>query len=98
MRKFRSDEDDDDYFFPFGGSGHSITVYEVDRPGPIFTGILDARGNPMYRVVPPRPPIGFRCDSFAERLFDFDPEQDYFYVGSGDLEPGDRDLLDEAED
>lgn len=42
----------------FWDDAHGVTVFEADD-GPQETGLLDAHGNPLYRLVERRP-IGFR--------------------------------------
>lgn len=89
--------DDEDDYYPYGSAMGSLahTVFEVSRPGPQFTGLLDHRGKPIFRVCPPKPPIGFSSDPNVNVLFEFDPETDFGYSADlGDLE----EVLDDESD
>ncbi len=80
MTRVPRNDDDDDYYYDEPAYVGHVTVYEIDRPGPQFTGILDADGKPIYRVVPPKPPLGFLCDPSDLILFDLDPDVDFIYT------------------
>jgi hypothetical protein len=88
----RSDYDDEDDFYPFEDARGSLAhvVYDVPRPGPQFIGLLDHRGSPIFRVSPPKPPIGFSSDPGINSLFEFNPDTDFFYTSDvADLEEED---------
>lgn len=80
------DETIEDYFSK--GSNNTECVIEQDRPPATFTGLLDHTGQPIYRVPPPRPPIGFHTPPEAAILFELDPEVDFIYSTDLDLAGG----------
>jgi hypothetical protein len=94
----RNDYDDEDYF-PFGSAMGSLAhvVYEEPRPGPRFIGLLDHRGHPIYRVSPPKPPIGFSADPYVNQLFEFDPETAFAYTSDLGPIPEDEEEFDPDE-
>jgi hypothetical protein len=80
MKKWKTRSDDEDaFFYPSGASSLAPTVFEISRPNPKFTGVLDSRGVPIFRVAPPKPPIGFSTDPHVNLLFEFNPETDFMY-------------------
>lgn len=79
-RSSRSDFDEDDLEFLLGGGGHSFVVIERDPRPSEFTGVFSANGDPIYRRFVDKPPAGFVVDPEKAHLFDFDPEEDYYYT------------------
>lgn len=83
----RSDYDDDDYYpISFGGKD-SITVFEEDPAPPQFIGLLNSRGKPIFRLSPPRPPIGFHSHPDDAYLYDINPDTDFIYSSAMDGPP-----------
>lgn len=80
----RNDFDDDDFLFGGFGAKESIVVFEEDPPPPQFTGLLNSRGEPIYRISPPRPPIGFHTDPDDAYLYDINPDTDFIYSSEMD--------------
>lgn len=74
---------DDDIPYILGGK-ESIVVFEEDPPPPQFIGLLDQHGKPIYRLAPPRPPIGFHTHPDDAYLYDINPDTDFIYSSEMD--------------
>jgi hypothetical protein len=89
MQKVRADDEEwewEEEFSP-GMDGPGRIVLESEPRPPVFTGLLDASGRPIYRVPIPKPPIGFVVADDLLHLFDYDPDVDFEYSSEVNVEP-----------
>lgn len=96
VRRPKADDDDEYWEDDEAGDGSdamdslATTVFEQKRETRQFSGILNADGEPIFRLSQPKPGIGFTCRA----LDDYDPDVYYYAVPPFE----ERDFLAEPEE
>ena len=73
------DEDDTEMYVDAENYLARNLIEDEDRE-PSFTGLLSAKGKPIFRLHPPKPKFGFPLYDEDNEGYDFDTENDFIYV------------------